>query len=146
MSSLSPSVARSLVAHGLVVMLLGMLTGFPYALVVTGSMAGAERAWRMAHLEGVLNGLMLVAIGAAGDSLALSARQARWLGWALVVTAYGNWVGATLGAAAGERGLAPEGPLANFAVYLLFMAAVVAVLFGLSLAAYGAFRRSGAQP
>jgi len=144
--SLLARVRKSLVGHGLVVILLGMLTGFPYALVVTGSMAGAERAWRMAHLEGVLNGLLLVAIGAAGDSLALSARQARWLEWTLVVTAYGNWLGATLGAAAGERGLTPEGPAANFAVYVLFMVAVAAVLFGLSLAVYGAFRRSGAQP
>jgi hypothetical protein len=141
-NSLEPQVAKSLVGHGLVVILLGLLTGFPYALVVTGSMAGAERAWRMAHLEGVLNGMMLVAIGAAGDSIALSARQARWLRWTLIVTAYGNWLGATLGAAAGERGLAPEGPVANLAVYLLFMAAVVAVLAGLSLAAFGAFRRT----
>jgi hypothetical protein len=140
-NSLEPLVRKSLVAHGLVVILLGMLTGFPYALVVTGSMAGAERAWRMAHLEGVLNGLLLVAIGAAGNSIALTARQARWLQWTLIVTAYGNWLGATLGAAAGERGLAPEGPLANFAVYTLFMVAVVAVLVGLSLAAYGAFRK-----
>jgi hypothetical protein len=142
MNSLEPRVAKSLVGHGLVVILLGMFTGFPYALVVTGAMAGAERAWRMAHLEGVLNGLMLVAIGAAGDSLALSTTQARWLQWTLIVTAYGNWLGATLGAATGERGLAPAGPLANFAVYALFMAAVAAVLVGLILAAIGAFRRS----
>jgi hypothetical protein len=141
-NALEPLVRKSLVAHGLVVILLGMLVGFPYALVVTGSMAGAERAWRMAHLEGVLNGLMLIAIGAAGNSIALSARQARWLRWTLIVTAYGNWLGATLGAWAGERGLTPEGPLANFAVYLIFTAAVIAVLVGLGLAALGAFRRT----
>lgn len=142
MNALEPAVRKSLVGHGLAVILLGMLVGFPYALVVTGSMAGAERAWRMAHLEGVLNGLMLVAIGAAGDSISLSARQAGWLRWTLIVTAYGNWAGATLGAAAGERGLSPEGPAANFAVYLLFTGAVVAVLVGLSLAALGAFRKT----
>jgi hypothetical protein len=142
MNALEPRVGKSLVGHGLVVILLGLLAGFPYALVVTGSLAGAERAWRMAHLEGLLNGLLLVAIGAAGDSLALGARQARWLQWTLIVTAYGNVAGATLGAAAGERGLAPEGPLANFAVYALFMVAVAAVLVAISLAAWGAFRRS----
>ncbi len=142
MNALEPTVRKSLVGHGVVVILLGMFVGFPYALVVTGSMPGAERAWRMAHLEGVLNGLMLVAIGAAGQSIALSARQAWWLRWLLIVTAYGNVIAATLGAAAGERGLTPEGPAANMIVYLTFMAAVVAVLVGLVLAALGAFRRS----
>ncbi len=141
MNALEPRTRKSLVGHGLVVILLGLLTGFPYALVVTGSLAGAERAWRMAHLEGVLNGLMLVAVGAAGDAIALSKRQSRWLEWSLIVAAYGNVMGATLGAVAGERGLAPEGPLANLAVYALFMVAVVAVLAGLCLAAIGAFRR-----
>jgi hypothetical protein len=141
MNALEPRLRKSLVGHGVVVILLGLLIGFPYALVVTGSLPGAERAWRMAHLEGVLNGLMLVAIGAAGDAIALSARQARWLERSLIAAAYGNVAGATLGAVAGERGLAPEGPLANFAVYALFMVAVVAVLVGLALAAIGAFRR-----
>src|SRR5262245_32368150 len=135
MNALEPHVRKSLVGHGVVVILLGMLVGFPYALVVTGSMPGAERAWRMAHLEGVLNGLLLVAIGAAGAMIALSERQAWWLRWTLIVTAYGNVIGATLGAAAGERGLSPEGPAANFAVYLIFTAAVIAVLAGLVLAA-----------
>jgi hypothetical protein len=142
MNALEPRAAKSLVGHGLVVILLGLLIGFPYALVVTGSMPGSERAWRMAHLEGVLNGLMLLAIGAAGSSLSLSARESRWLEWSLIVTAYGNVIAAALGAASGERGLAPAGPVANFVVYAMFMAAVVAVLFAIGLAALGAFRRT----
>ncbi|MFI5316873.1 MAG: hypothetical protein ACHQ6T_14325 [Myxococcota bacterium] len=142
MNALEPMVRKSLVGHGLVVILLGLLIGFPYALVVTGSLAGEERAWRMAHLEGVLNGLLLIAVGAAGESLSLSARQARFLQWSLIATAYGNVLGAALGAAAGERGLTPAGPIANFAVYTLFMIAVAAVLAGIALAALGAFRRA----
>ena len=130
-----------MVLHGALVVVIGLLAGLPYAFVLTGAMAGEERAWKMAHLEGVLNGLMLVAVGAAGDAIALSKRQSRWLEWSLIVAAYGNVLGATLGAISGERGLAPEGPLANFAVYALFMVAVVAVLAGLGLAAVGAFRR-----
>lgn len=142
MNALEPRVGKSLVGHGLVVILLGLLVGFPYALVVTGSMPGAERAWKMAHLEGVLNGMLLVAIGAAGDSLSLSKRESRWLEWMLIVTAYGNVLAATFGAATGERGLSPAGPIANFIVYAGFMIAVVAVLLAIGLAALGAFRKS----
>jgi hypothetical protein len=140
MERLSSRLRGWLVGHGLAVVALGLLIGFPYAMVISGGLAGSERAWRMAHLEGVLNGLLLVAIGAAGDSIALSPRRAKWLAWALVATAYGNVAGAALGAATGERGLAPAGPLANFLVFALFTVAIVAVFVGLGLAAAGAFR------
>ena len=140
MERLAPRLQSSLVGHGLAVVVLGLLVGFPYASVISGGMAGSERAWRMAHLEGVLNGLLLVAIGAAGDSIALAPGRAKWLHRALVITAYGNVAGAVLGAATGERGLSPAGPLANFLVFALFSAAIVAVFVALGLAAAGAFR------
>jgi len=131
MPRLDARTRATLIGHGLAVILLGLLLGFPYALVIQGSLAGSERAWRMAHLEGVL--------------IALGPRAAAWLRRALIVTAYGNLAGAALGAASGERGLAPAGPAANLVVYLLFLAAVVAVLGGLGIAAIGAFRAARAE-
>ena len=134
------ALARRMTFHGAIVILLGLLAGFPYALVVTGDLAGSERAWRMAHLEGVLNGLLLLAVAGVGDRLTLGAGAQRWLAWSLVVTAYGNVVAATLAAATGNRGLTPAGPLANLAVYVLFMVAVGAVALGLVLVAVGSRR------
>jgi CDP-diglyceride synthetase len=133
-----------LVFHGAVVVLLGLLVGFPYGLVVTGGMEGSERAWRMAHLEGVLNGMLVIAVGAGGHLLALSRRAQSVLGGSLVLMAYGNVVAATLGAAIGERGLAPGISVGNTIVYLLFVFAVVAVLVGMLLVAHGA-RGSASQ-
>src|ERR1051325_916514 len=85
-SRMDRSLRRRMVFHGAVVVLLGMLAGFPYAFVVTGDMGGSERAWRMAHLEGVLNGLLLLAVAGVGGRLALSAREGTVLMWALGVT------------------------------------------------------------
>lgn len=138
----------SLVLHGLIVILLGLLAGFPYALVVTGDLLGEPRAWSMAHLEGVLNGLVMLAVGAAGGSLALSVREARALTVGLLVAGYGNVVAAIIGASFGVRGLAPTGPAANFVVFALFTAAIVGVLLGLALAVLGAVRarRGDGQP
>jgi hypothetical protein len=130
-----------MVFHGAAVVLLGMLAGFPYALVVTGDLQGSERAWRMTHLEGVLNGLLLLAVAGVGNRLALSARQATILFWALVVTGYGNVVAAAIAAMLNVRGLAPGGSAGNTLVYLLFMVAVVGVLVALALVAVGARRR-----
>lgn len=137
---MNPSLRASLVLHGLVVIVLGLLAGFPYALVVTGDLAGEVRAWRMAHLEGVLNGLLMIAVASAGGLLQLTPGQGRWIVIGLLVAGYGNVAASVIGASFGVRGLAPAGPAANWLVYLLFMAAIVGVLLGLGLAAVGAAR------
>lgn len=139
--ALSSHVRASLVLHGVVVIVLGLLAGFPYALVVTGDLAGEVRAWRMAHLEGVLNGLVLIGVGAAGSLIALGTRQAGWLFWSLLVAGYGNVIAATIGATFGVRGLNASGPAANLVVFTLFTAAIVGVFVGLYLAGLGAWRR-----
>ncbi len=129
-----------MVLHGVVVILLGLLAGFPFMLVLSGDLAGEVRAWRMAHLEGVLNGLVVLAVGAGGGSLALSERQQWWVAVSLIVAAYGNIVASVIGASFGVRGLAPTGPASNFVVFALFTIAVVGVLVGLVLAALGGAR------
>jgi hypothetical protein len=132
---------RQLGFHGAIAIFLGLVAGFPFAFVILGQMAGDLRAWRMAHLEGVLNGLLLWAVAGFGSVLRLGKRGQQTLVWALVVTAYGNSIAAILGATAGERGLEPGGNLANMTVYLLFMAALVAVFVAVGAVAAGARRR-----
>lgn len=137
------SVSRaSLVFHGILVIVLGLLAGIPYALVIEGDLMGDLRAWRMAHLEGVLNGMLMLVISAAGGSIVLSEARAQLLLWCFVVAGYGNLTASVLGASFGVRGLTPAGPAANFITFLIFMAAVVGVLLGLGLAAQGALRAS----
>jgi hypothetical protein len=126
--------------HGAVAIILGLLAGFPYALVVTGALAGTERAWRMAHMEGVTNGLVVLAVAALLPRLALGEGARRLLAASLVVTAYANTAAATLGAATGERGLAFGGTVANSVVFLSFTVAIVTVFLGLGLVVQGARR------
>jgi hypothetical protein len=95
----------------------------------------------MAHLEGVLNGILLWAAAGGAPVLRLSQRSQKVLVWSLVVVAYGNTIASILGATAGERGLEPGGNLANMTVYLLFMVAVVAVFVATFFVAAGARSR-----
>ncbi|HEY8120470.1 MAG TPA: hypothetical protein VII78_04075 [Myxococcota bacterium] len=133
--------AASLVMHGVIVVLLGLLVGFPYASAITeGWGAEAERAWRTAHLEGVLNGMLVIVLGAAAPLLELSGMQQRWFRLAALATGYGNVLAAALGAASGARGLAPGGPLANWLVFALFSVAIAGVLAALALALVGAHK------
>jgi len=133
----------SLIFHGAIVIILGLLAGFPYALVLQGQMEGEPRAWSMAHLEGVLNGLLCLGAAGAFGKLALSAGQLRVMTWSFILMAYGNVVASVIGAVTGQRGLELAGPMSNMIVFAIFMIAVVLVLVALGLLAYGSRPKTG---
>jgi hypothetical protein len=133
----------SLIFHGTIVIILGLLAGFPYALAVMGEPGWDLRGWRMAHLEGVMNGLLCLGAAGALRGLALSAGLQRLMTWSFIAMAYGNVVASILGAWTGQRGLEFAAPLSNIIVFSLFAAAVVLVFVALGLLAYGARPRSG---
>jgi hydroxylaminobenzene mutase len=62
---------RTLMKHGFVVFLLALLMGLPAPVLPHG------RDWIAAHLTSMLNGLLLVAMGAAWSKLRLSERMQR---------------------------------------------------------------------
>ena len=146
-----------LVANGALVFMVGLLAGFPFAFVIVGKVVlwplpgalevhlpGDVRGWRMAHLEGILNGLTLIAVAAVAPWLALGRRAQRILAWLLIATAWGNVVASVVGPIFGGRGLEFGGGAANSLMYLLFVAAVVAVLVAMGLVFWGAVRRARA--
>jgi hypothetical protein len=142
-----------LIANGALVFLVGLLAGFPFAFVLLGrivlwplpgsidvTLPGDVRGWRMAHLEGILNGLTLLAVAAVGPRLRLGERAQVIVAWSLVVTAWGNVIASVIGPIFGGRGLEfGHGP-ANSLMYLLFVAAIVAVVVAMALVAVGARR------
>jgi hypothetical protein len=131
-----------MIYHGGIVFLLGLALGLPFGLVLLGTMEGSERAWRMAHLEGLLNGLVVIGVAAVGPALRLSAARATTLAWCMIITAYGNVIASALGATYGVRGLSPGGSVVNTTVYVLFMVAVATVVVGMALVTAAARRQS----
>ena len=143
----------TMVAHGALVFLVGMLAGFPFAFLLLGkivlwpipgsidiTMPGDVRGWRMAHLEGILNGLTLIGVAAVGARLKLSHQAQRTVAWALIITAWGNMIASIIGPLFGGRGLAFGDGVANSLMYLLFVAAIVAVVIAMWLVFAGARR------
>jgi len=157
---MSDRLQSTLIAHGALVFLVGMVAGFPFAFVLLQKVAlwplpalewtppGDVRAWRMAHLEGILNGLTLIGVAAAGRRIVLGARAQAWVAWGLIVTAWGNIVASVIGPIFGVRGLELGDGLANSLMYLLFVVAIVAVMVAMTLVARGAFAaaRDGGRP
>src|SRR6185369_1560064 len=87
--------------------------------------AEALRAWHMAHLEGVMNGLLMLAGAAAAAQLTLGATAQRVVFWGLVVAGWTNIVASTISALTGGRGLGVTGFDWNTLDFTLFMLGIV---------------------
>lgn len=92
---------RQLMWHGMFLFLLGLLTGFLEQKFVNPRMGLA------AHLEGVMNGTFLLALGAAWTEVRLSFRLKTAAYWTAFYGAYVNWVATILAAIFGAAALSP---------------------------------------
>src|SRR4029453_11409242 len=92
---------RRLLWHGMFLFLLGLLTGFVEQKFRNPRMGLA------AHLEGVMNGTFLVALGAVWAEVRLSPRMKALAYWTAWYGTFGNWATTTLAAIFGASSLSP---------------------------------------
>jgi len=134
---------RRLLWHGMFLFLLGLLTGFAEPKFVNPRMGLA------AHLEGVMNGIFLVAVGAIWTEVKLSARLKTTAFWGLLYSTYVNWLVTTLAAVFGTGALSPitapgrsARPWQESLVTISFMTVGVAVLATTILILWGLRKRA----
>jgi len=92
---------RRLIWHGAFLFLLGLITGLLETKFANVRMALA------AHLEGVMNGTFLIAVGAIWPEVALGTRAKSAAWWLLLFGAYANWGFTSLAALLGTAALSP---------------------------------------
>ena len=92
---------RSLIWHGMFLFFLGLLTGFAEQKFANPRMGLA------AHLEGVMNGTFLIALGAVWTEVRLSSRPKTAAYWTALYGTYTNWIITTLAAIFGTSSLSP---------------------------------------
>lgn len=87
--------------HGMCLFLIGLLTGFAEQHFANPRMGLA------AHLEGVMNGTFLIALGAIWTEVRLFPRTKAIAYWTALYGTYANWLVTTLAAAFGTAALSP---------------------------------------
>lgn len=92
---------RRLMWHGMFLFLIGLMTGFAETHFANVRMGLA------AHLEGVINGIFLLALGACWTHLTLSHRTLTIAYWLALYGTYSNWLFTMLAAAFGTAALSP---------------------------------------
>jgi (hydroxyamino)benzene mutase len=93
--------SRRLMWHGFFLFLLGLITGFAEAHVANVRMGLA------AHLEGVMNGIFLIAVGAIWHHVKLAPHAKTTAFWLTLYGTYLNWVFTLLAAILGTGALPP---------------------------------------
>jgi hydroxylaminobenzene mutase len=130
---------RKLMWHGMFLFLLGLLTGFLEQRFTN------VRMGLSAHLEGVMNGIFLVALGSIWNHVRLPSAAKAAAYWTALYGTYANWLVTSLAAALGTAANSPissaghsgkpwqETLIANgfLTVAISIVAASVLVLWGL---------------
>lgn len=120
---------RKVCLHSLLIILLGFIAGVPllgilqhevYGQPGVSPIPGDYRAWRMAHLEAILNALLMLGIAFACRSRSLPPQRDKTLAWGLILMGWGNGAGGFAAAALQARGMLPTGLDANTLVMGVF--------------------------
>jgi len=134
---------RRLIWHGMFLFLLGLLIGFLEQKFVNPRMGLA------AHLEGVMNGTFLIALGAVWAEVKLRPGLKLTTFWIALYGAYVNWVTTALAAALGTAALSPITGAGHHAatwqeglITALFMSVGITTVLSAVLVLWGLRRRA----
>jgi len=140
---MNPTTARRLVFHGALLFLLGLLAGFVAPSAIN------PRMGLSAHLEGVMNGTFLLALGAVWSHVRLSPRAEAWSVRLILYAAYVNFASVLLGALTGASRLMPiagqghTGPAWAEAIVAFGLVTIsIAMVAGVALVLAGVARRA----
>ena len=126
-------------------MLLEGIRLFPFIEFIQADIPGDRRAWNMAHLEGITNGLLLMATAMIAPYIKLNSRLTKVLFWTSLIYAWMFTLPAIANALFETRGLAYgggpfEGGLANDLIFLSGWPPFVSVHIAFVLLAYGVWQ------
>ena len=127
------------------IMLLEGIRLFPFIEFIQADIPGDRRAWNMAHMEGITNGLLLMATAAVAPFIKLGDKATRILFWASLTYAWLFTLPAIANAVFETRGLAFGGTpfvggLANDIIFLFGWPAFLGVHIALPLFGYGVWQ------
>lgn len=157
MSSPKPeisSIQTRLIGNGALVLLVGFVFGFGYLFFILGrielwpvpgaipqQLPGTIKAWRMSHLEGVLNGLFLWLFAAILPMIPVSTAYARRIATAFIAMAWLLPFASILDALfPNSRGLAFHAPFTNNLAFFMFYVGIVWSMWAVGLIAWSCFR------
>lgn len=118
MTPVFDSYCALLLLSGSMVLLIGLLAGYPYGKAITRqALEPVVRAWRLAHSSLAIGGTTSLAIGAVLPWLHAGGWERPVIAWSFVLSGLAFSIALPYGAWKGHRGLVAEGPFDNWVAY-----------------------------
>lgn len=144
------SAQRKLIGHGALLVFFGGAIGFGFLFFLLGEirlwpipasiayqMPGTLKAWRMAHLEGVINGFSMWILALLLPVLPFSIVALRRIALGFITVGWTFTIASLIDALyPNSRGLAFGGPLSNNIAFFMFYVGVLIVMSIMAIIAY----------
>lgn len=130
-----PDAQRRLVLHGAIILLVGLLCGYP-SIIEEASRSG--RMWQAAHSALLMLGIWLIATAAVLPLLELPRREREALLLSLTGGAYGFMIAVVIQAATGVRAISPDVSGISLVAFAANLLAVLGTILAASLTILGA--------
>ena len=137
--------AKQIAFHATIVLILGMISGFFWGFSMgDGSTDSQQAAWRLAHIEGFANGVLMLVVALAYPLINPQGRAELIIRFGIIITGYSNILATVYGGIFDGRGLfpSPESSVHDLVVYYGFLPGVVAILIVLVTMAVALRRKS----
>jgi hypothetical protein len=145
---------RLLIGHGALLIFSGGAIGFAFTFFLIGKVAlwpfpgelsyqfpGTYDGWRMAHLEGIMNGFMLWISSALLTYIPLSGKNLIRASFSLIVVGWTFTIAALIDPLFPDsRGLAYTDSISNNIAFFLFYVGVLLVMLLMGVIAYKSFK------
>ena len=145
--------------HGSIIIVIGLLAGFGFLFVILDSISvwplvieldsefpGSERGWRLAHVAGISNGLMMIVAGLTLLHIDATKRAQAWIVWGLIYTGWANTIFFHMGNFSSNRALTAgtsklgEADLLGTVGYVIGASTIPFTLIAIALIGYSSFK------
>ena len=136
---------RQIAFHAVIVLALGMVSGFIWGSVMVdpGATTTQAAAWRLAHIEGFANGVLMLGIALSYALVQATGRAEKIIRYGIIITGYSNIIASMYGGFFDGRGLMPNpgSSVHDLVVFCGFMPGVIAIFFVLGAMAISLRRK-----
>lgn len=139
------SIEATLCLHGAIVMFAAFVSGMMMGMVAVGQVSGSLDDWKLAHMEALVNAIVLFAIAGCLHKLTITPGKARVVAVCLVVMAYSNTVFGYMRAMTGAAGYQFDDSLANNVTAFAGMLGVPMAVIAFALILLAAIKTSASD-
>jgi hypothetical protein len=141
--------ARQIAFHAVIVLFLGMVSGLFWGMLMAdaASSVSQQSAWRLAHIEGFANGVLMFLVALSYPLINPRGRAEKIIRIGIIITGYSNILASMYGGFFDARGLLPsaDSTVHDLVVYYGFLPGVVAILLVLPTVAISLRRSDGSD-